>query len=785
MHKEEENRMSKIKIDGSLFRRAIQEQTENLLDPAEVAKKEKEIRDLYFTANKMVKSFHTGVLQGLFGDEVGEGLARIFAKEDPAKVKEAREFFEQFEVKKSQSNVNVKIKVSEEEKPEVAAATNTDAENKVSPKVNSKRKKRTSRLRTKSSRFRDPFLGEYSLEDIIEKETKDILDPQVAFNKEKDLRDKFFTADKKTKSVQTGILQGLFGDEVGEGLARIFAKEDPTKIQEAKDFFKNYGKDQAVEEQKVKREQATEDDDSKENMLILSSDVASALAQKKSEAKVSLINTKSSSDESKSQEKKVDKLGDLISADENPLILLREKVDELVKSVGIDLNKKTVHEKLDELASKIDNGDSGSDLFDLLGLLGVGKRNRPSPRTPGMRNRPSPNPGGGNQRSTGGRIGIKNILAGGAGALAGGYIASEAVNAFRDKDLTQYDPEVLKQETIVARETGDTEYAETVKNQISAQKKDVALQAAGEVASVGGAVGGAYLGNKAVEKIGNMRSVRRTSAVISRRTAPVVRAVKNKTWDLFVKFVQARAPKLAAKIGTKLAAAGALATIPVAGWIAAIISLGFAINTAYDLYELWKQFSALSDAEKEAAASGESKPTKEVNDWAYSVFIGKNEIDDVPDEYREQVEEILKNPPANWKKSEKSGTPSAAPAAPDAGTPAAPAAPAAPATTTVTMKSPEVIASKESSQKGGFFSRIGQTITETGTKIKEKFKSFFGLEEEAPAASDLGKYVTLNGKVDLNGLNPKMKERLSGMSKEYYEKTGKKLQINSAISIVF
>ena len=71
-------------------------------------------------------------------------------------------------------------------------------------------------------------------------------------------------------------------------------------------------------------------------------------------------------------------------------------------------------------------------------------------------------------------------------------------------------------------------------------------------------------------------------------------------WGKFLKFVEKRAPKLFAKIGTRLAAAGALMAIPVAGWIMAALQLGFSLYFAYEIYVLWREFSSGYREETEA-----------------------------------------------------------------------------------------------------------------------------------------------------------------------------------------
>ena len=54
-------------------------------------------------------------------------------------------------------------------------------------------------------------------------------------------------------------------------------------------------------------------------------------------------------------------------------------------------------------------------------------------------------------------------------------------------------------------------------------------------------------------------------------------------------------------------------------------------------------------------------------------------------------------------------------------------------------------------------------------------------QDEQPMDVDLEQYVVKkDSSVDLAGLDPNLKKRLAGMAKEYYDKTGKKIQINSA-----
>jgi hypothetical protein len=68
-------------------------------------------------------------------------------------------------------------------------------------------------------------------------------------------------------------------------------------------------------------------------------------------------------------------------------------------------------------------------------------------------------------------------------------------------------------------------------------------------------------------------------------------------WDRFVKFLSRKAPRLLVKIGPRLAAMAGLLLVPGPGWVAAIISMGFNIMLAWELYGYWKEFSNSPDSE--------------------------------------------------------------------------------------------------------------------------------------------------------------------------------------------
>ena len=95
-------------------------------------------------------------------------------------------------------------------------------------------------------------------------------------------------------------------------------------------------------------------------------------------------------------------------------------------------------------------------------------------------------------------------------------------------------------------------------------------------------------------------------AILDARTTPsnvtFQNAKQTTRWGRFLAFVERKAPKLFARIGVKLATAGALAAVPIIGWVGAAVQLGLTLWTAYELYELWKEFTS-EDTEETPTAS--------------------------------------------------------------------------------------------------------------------------------------------------------------------------------------
>jgi len=127
-------------------------------------------------------------------------------------------------------------------------------------------------------------------------------------------------------------------------------------------------------------------------------------------------------------------------------------------------------------------------------------------------------------------------------------------------------------------------------------------------------VGGALAAGSAVSAGSKLVTATKqtSSAILDARTTPSNISYKGATptskWGKFLAFLERKAPKLFAKFGARLAAAGALAAIPVLGWIAAAVQLGFSFWTAYEIYELWTEYS------KEESKDSESKSPSQTTD---------------------------------------------------------------------------------------------------------------------------------------------------------------------------
>jgi hypothetical protein len=224
--------------------------------------------------------------------------------------------------------------------------------------------------------------------------------------------------------------------------------------------------------------------------------------------------------------------------EDDPVYLLKKSMDK---------NFAKVFKQLKELRALVINNSGGLGL-NPLDLLGRGK--------------PGAKPG------RGGSTRLGSMGKGVAGA-AGGLLVGAGLGAYNS--LRQFDP--------------------------NRDKSDIAIDAAVNTA------GAAYFGRNAVKSVQDARKKTQAASRLARMRRANPDALKgtsrqNRVWQRFLKFVAKKSPKLAARVGTRLATSAGLAAVPGIGWVAAgfnILGLGLVMGEVYDL---WKEYNALNEEEK-------------------------------------------------------------------------------------------------------------------------------------------------------------------------------------------
>ena len=77
-------------------------------------------------------------------------------------------------------------------------------------------------------------------------------------------------------------------------------------------------------------------------------------------------------------------------------------------------------------------------------------------------------------------------------------------------------------------------------------------------------------------------------------------------WSKFLTFLERKSPALFKKVGFKIASAAAGLAIPGPGWVWTAVSVLGSLATAWEIYELWQEFSGASDAAPEDAKPKET-----------------------------------------------------------------------------------------------------------------------------------------------------------------------------------
>ena len=168
---------------------------------------------------------------------------------------------------------------------------------------------------------------------------------------------------------------------------------------------------------------------------------------------------------------------------------------------------------------------------------------------------------------------------------------------------------------------------------VNSQGSNIGNTLAGTAAGIGGAlaVGSAVSAGSKLVTAGKATAGAISNAKVA--SNPYVQMSGGATdpkskWGKFLKFLERKSPKLFAKFGARLATAGILATIPVVGWVAALLQLGLSIALAYEIYNLWREFTNDKDLQKENSSPSTTPEAMSFEDaliGAFAEALGLNQ----------------------------------------------------------------------------------------------------------------------------------------------------------------
>ena len=249
------------------------------------------------------------------------------------------------------------------------------------------------------------------------------------------------------------------------------------------------------------------------------------------------------------------------------------------------------------------------------------------------------------------KSGLKTFVGSGLTAGLGGEAVGELAESgikkllgFRD-DYQRMGSKNLKYQTEQAKEAGRTEDVQTA-GKIAGLEKEHAGQ---EMLAKGGGLTAKVLGTVGIQKMvdfvkpkiatavkpametakglvkpametakglvtkgfnAGARAVTEAASVASKRADKIFSLLKATPrskiiWKLFLRWMKRKNLALATRIATKLATAAGMALVPGPGWVGMLITAGFALYDAYEIYQLWQEFCALSEIETDALAQEE------------------------------------------------------------------------------------------------------------------------------------------------------------------------------------
>ena len=136
---------------------------------------------------------------------------------------------------------------------------------------------------------------------------------------------------------------------------------------------------------------------------------------------------------------------------------------------------------------------------------------------------------------------------------------------------------------------------------------DTALAAGGTALGVAGAVSGVSAIKKSLTPTAKAAAPAKPGFLMSAEDKIAERAARQakaaSKWGRFLAFLERKAPALFARLGVKLMAMAGLAAVPIAGWVAALVQLGFVGWDLYAIYQLWTEFTGTDEQEANPAVN--------------------------------------------------------------------------------------------------------------------------------------------------------------------------------------
>lgn len=229
------------------------------------------------------------------------------------------------------------------------------------------------------------------LQKAIKEETKGIEGTLDKFIKETEIREQWRLATEQTSAFTSGLFEGLLGKDLGSTLAKKYAKANESEVKKAQSYFKQFkDKGEKGVSKKVGNIAPQRDVSFIKSQIVDIKQIVQKIERSMKPAGASkriplqenvksgrymfdprmagggryrdvetgdLVSAKTALAAAKVE--RSDRVGKMISADEDPMIRLADTVEEILKSLGND--SRSIHEKLNDLENKIESSSGGGD----------------------------------------------------------------------------------------------------------------------------------------------------------------------------------------------------------------------------------------------------------------------------------------------------------------------------------------------------------------------------------------------------------------------------------------